>query len=570
MSTEDCEPTLEELITDYQHQCLSYALQPSNPTPSSEHEDNKNEKDEKDEKDEEDEEDEEYDLELKRQLHYHPDEIRNSLKTQFPFLFDPDLRRKVKKEILNKPPYAYSMIYHGDLTLKPPLSLNPYNGDLTRVSFHRYANIIESPQFQRICRIIQLSQVNLVYPCDHKRGEHCLMASYFAGKSADHFALTDYERRLVEVYALVHDIGHAPWGHCAENLLRGQGFDHEREGIRICTELKKHIEEHVKLDDIISMFTGAHPLSPIVSGTYGADRIAYLLRDLEMVGCLQEEPYLFFRLNADTLIQATRLVDTPQGKTLAVDSAWIDIAANFLTARAIAYSKIYHNPNVQILQRCAHKILEASGFAKPEILMNLNDKQLQTQLHSHPETHVSHHYFQQLHLANIPLTALAMKIEAQSQGFCSGGSEPLGFEELTGYHSFSTPHTFNYFYGISKEQAAELHKKFKDHKTVQELENRIAHLLNNERPFPGYLVSSDDIAVIVPANVHKTQTENAPILCGNEVKNLFDLRPDLAWSFERLTRHHWSFRIAVPRDIREDVAYFFKFKTDFDWIMGRE
>lgn len=58
---------------------------------------------------------------------------------------------------------------------------------------------------------------------------------------------------LVECVALVHDLGHPPFGHRGEDMLaslmeRHGGFEHNRQGLRVVEELEVRYPEHLGLD----------------------------------------------------------------------------------------------------------------------------------------------------------------------------------------------------------------------------------------------------------------------------------------------------------------------------------
>jgi HD superfamily phosphohydrolase len=159
--------------------------------------------------------------------------------------------------------------------------------------------LIDSQPLQRLRSIHQLGFTYLVYPgAEHSRFSHVLGAMELAGNVYDALAHKAPEileprpgspqRRLVRAAALLHDIGHAPFSHSAEDLFEG-GIDHEAMTSRLL-----HLEE---IEEIFDAFgDGLHPdrivdllespgnpgdrlLSQIVSGELDVDKMDYLLRD---------------------------------------------------------------------------------------------------------------------------------------------------------------------------------------------------------------------------------------------------------------------------------------------------
>ena len=97
-------------------------------------------------------------------------------------------------------------------------------------------DVINQPVFQRLRRIRQLAWTDMVYPgATHSRFEHSLGVMHVAPRLFDalerrsgNILRTDYEydedmlgryKRIVRLAALLHDLGHGPFSHAAEELL---------------------------------------------------------------------------------------------------------------------------------------------------------------------------------------------------------------------------------------------------------------------------------------------------------------------------------------------------------------
>jgi dGTPase len=101
---------------------------------------------------------------------------------------------------------------------------------------------------------------------------------------------------LCETLALAHDLGHPPFGHAGEGILNGLmasagGFDHNRQSLRIVTELEDRYEAFAGLNLTIETLEGMAKHQPLPSqvGQPGleaqlvnvADNLAYSAHDLE-------------------------------------------------------------------------------------------------------------------------------------------------------------------------------------------------------------------------------------------------------------------------------------------------
>src|SRR5262249_49247832 len=105
--------------------------------------------------------------------------------------------------------------------------------------------LIDHPWVQRLRRIHQLQAAWWVYPAaEHSRFPHVLGAMHLAGRAAAHLdqslreVCSDdtvpspaYIESLLRVAALLHDIGHGPYGHFFDShYLEQFGLNHEMIG----------------------------------------------------------------------------------------------------------------------------------------------------------------------------------------------------------------------------------------------------------------------------------------------------------------------------------------------------
>src|SRR2546427_4434975 len=104
--------------------------------------------------------------------------------------------------------------------------------------------IIDVPLFQRLRRIQQLALTNYVFPgAVHTRFEHSLgtleMAQRCVGALAENGTrLKPEEHEVLRYAALLHDIGHGPFSHVAENFFvypeeDGRKLGHEKASVDI-------------------------------------------------------------------------------------------------------------------------------------------------------------------------------------------------------------------------------------------------------------------------------------------------------------------------------------------------
>src|SRR3954468_17802598 len=101
--------------------------------------------------------------------------------------------------------------------------------------------LIASPPFRRLAQISQLGLVRLIYPAaNHTRLEHSLgvflaAIEYLDRLAADErfaAAVSPKDAELLLAAALLHDIGHWPFGHPIEDLGLAQLPEHEELALR--------------------------------------------------------------------------------------------------------------------------------------------------------------------------------------------------------------------------------------------------------------------------------------------------------------------------------------------------
>lgn len=88
--------------------------------------------------------------------------------------------------------------------------------------------IIDTPEFQRLRYITQLGTVQYVFPgANHTRFEHCLGCAHLAARFMDHFEETQPElnitpeyKQIVIIAALCHDLGHGPYSHLFDQVVK--------------------------------------------------------------------------------------------------------------------------------------------------------------------------------------------------------------------------------------------------------------------------------------------------------------------------------------------------------------
>jgi hypothetical protein len=221
--------------------------------------------------------------------------------------------------------------------------------------------IIDTPQFQRLRRIKQLGFADLVYPgANHTRFEHSIGVMHITKKISERL---EFDEEVVAA-ALLHDIGHAPFSHSSERVVKKYaGFSHERVDKVIRGELKDVLDDlGFRISKISDYISGRR--SSIVNGDIDADRMDYLVRDSHYTGV------------AYGVFDISRLIDKIKfDGELVIEYGGLKAAESLLISRFLMYPTVYYHHVCRIARKMYEKAMEdiiASGF-KVENLLRMDD-----------------------------------------------------------------------------------------------------------------------------------------------------------------------------------------------------
>jgi len=159
--------------------------------------------------------------------------------------------------------------------------------------------VVQTPQFQRLRRIKQLGFSEFVYPgATHSRLAHSLGVFHTARQLLEvverrqGHALDLRRSQTAQAAALVHDLGHGPFSHAFESVLKRLKLSrHESTSVRLIreTEVGDELNKFTpgfadKVADIISEKIPSDFYAAVVSSQFDADRLDYMRRDRLMTG----------------------------------------------------------------------------------------------------------------------------------------------------------------------------------------------------------------------------------------------------------------------------------------------
>ncbi|MFM1872454.1 MAG: hypothetical protein RL398_1876 [Planctomycetota bacterium] len=180
---------------------------------------------------------------------------------------------------------------------------DPVHGD---IELHPHElRLVDTAEFQRLRGIKQLGSASVVYPgAVHTRFEHSIGTLHLCDRlltacnrnaardPAGCHHVTEDERRILRVAALLHDVTHIPYGHNIEDqtgLLPRHDEPARFAAVLGDTELGRELDRQGLRDGVLSILTGEGRAVPpfwrqVVSDTIDADLLDYLKRDALFTG----------------------------------------------------------------------------------------------------------------------------------------------------------------------------------------------------------------------------------------------------------------------------------------------
>ncbi len=231
-----------------------------------------------------------------------------------------------------------------------------------------YGEILDTPEMQRMGQVHQLGLANLVFPgANHTRMEHMIGAFHLAGRFCSSLGITGQEAAMLRVAALVHDIGHPPFSHTFEDVLKRRlGVDHmeltariikgeadivpEGEGAvlrgrpRIADCIERAGLDAGEVAELVMMEKGARGLkaylTSLIHGPVDVDQLDYLMRDAHYTGVAQG------RIDADRIIETSVISD---GR-MAVGRRGMPAVEGLTVSRVLMNSSVYFHKTVRIAE----------------------------------------------------------------------------------------------------------------------------------------------------------------------------------------------------------------------------
>jgi HD superfamily phosphohydrolase len=202
--------------------------------------------------------------------------------------------------------------------------------------------LLDTVTMQRLSRIKQLAHTYIVYPSAvHTRLGHSLGTLYIAGRISEQINLSQKDKRLVRIAALLHDIGQGPFSHLFEEPMRwinGEEYTHESV-TKLIIEHNPQIKRVLSdlKQDVLDILNGESLLSDIISSSLDVDKLDYLRRDSYHIGVA----YGLFDL--ERVIRTICKISENGREYLAVQEKGKDALESYRLARYSMHAQVYEH-----------------------------------------------------------------------------------------------------------------------------------------------------------------------------------------------------------------------------------
>lgn len=404
----------------------------------------------------------------------------------------------------------------------------PHGGQARNISISEYRPIIDHPLFMEMKYKKQLGNVYVVFPdASHSRFLHSIDTLSWQKERGKFWAecgmISQEDANCLNVFALLHDIGHGPFSHTLDRIC---SEDHDARGLKKIAEMSDQIEKcGVPYHRIRGLFDGCDQLHQAVKHhPLGTDKLSYLTLDARH--CISGMPevgrliqYLFW-LDCQIMVHIKCLYDALELKRFYMKM----------------YREVYFRKSCLIGQRIMEKEiyhLLQSGKLTEDALWDLSEEQLAAQICRTKRGRKGYERFRDL--ASKCVIAFKMPRFAW-------------VENISGKPLAVFPREQRFFQTMEKAATPEV---------LDRKEKELAKLLG---------ISPLDLDIVPPVATYRFAPPAITIVNGNEAFSDSAL-PDNAAAVEELASACLVMRVCVSRPLRDRVFAQAKLVDEFvaDW-----
>ncbi len=223
--------------------------------------------------------------------------------------------------------------------------------------------LVDSFPLQRLRRIKQLPGSEFVYPgAVNTRFEHSLGVMHLAGVMGESLTEDRDSISLLRIAGLLHDVGHGPFSHAFEGILKEHlGISHEEMTSLLIksTEISEILGKMgFDPNEVVDLIMGRHvrrSFSKAINSSIDSDKMDYIVRDSYHTGA---------GYTVDVHRIASNAVEV--GGDLAINFRALEAVESLFMARLLSYRTIYYHKTsrgVQLMLEIAmREIIDKLGI----------------------------------------------------------------------------------------------------------------------------------------------------------------------------------------------------------------
>ncbi|MDT8390899.1 MAG: HD domain-containing protein [Lentisphaeria bacterium] len=246
------------------------------------------------------------------------------------------------------------------------------------VDISEFLPVVDHPHFQKLRGRKQLGVNYLVFPgAVHTRFEHTMGVLGITRRFCSLYGVDSDTTRLVCAYALLHDIGHGPFSHQIEPILK---TTHHDRGMALLPDFDHALSQcGVDPGAMRAMFKRQNVWHKFVSDrNFGTDKLDYLRRDALHIG-----------FSGAPDIDKLSLYAAFDNRGWAIEEKFLEDVKRIQKFYSYLHQHGYLNKTALSIQRVFQRAIQealADDVARPEAVWNMEDWELTASLNQtrHP------------------------------------------------------------------------------------------------------------------------------------------------------------------------------------------
>lgn len=247
------------------------------------------------------------------------------------------------------------------------------------------SEIVDSVTFQRLRRVSQLGLASFVYPgATHSRFSHSLGAMHVMGRVVDNLLVNEpkadfieKDRQLLRISVLLHDLGHFPFSHVIEGVMKRRSSlagKHESLSSFLLEkktewQISKILEKTGLREDVLKLLEGKYDgpglYGYLISSDLDVDRLDFLQRDSLHTGVA------YGSIDVERILRTMTVDNGANPSFLVALEKGTQAIENYVLGRYHMYNSVYYHKSVTAFELMLDRLYELLSEEKVSLLPTL-------------------------------------------------------------------------------------------------------------------------------------------------------------------------------------------------------